>query len=300
MPHPRANHAAVALPDGRALLIGGRDDKHPDLRSTVFWEPRTRSFREGPPLLAARNDPTAVTLTDGAVLVLGSDHDDDLERGTRAELLRSGADAWEPAGQTVRIFEPGPVCVSGSSVVITGGRANGFGYAIVDGVTYAPPRDPNTEVWDSASRSWRTAGEVAHPGERGEGVTLADGRILVVGGWNQGDVVTASTLWDPSTEQWSPTGALALARSGLALTALPDGRAAVSGGMTMEPYQDTQAVEVWDSSRGGWSPGTPLAAGRAGHRVVPLGAGRFLVVGSSRVTPDSDPETTSEVWRPVS
>ena len=103
--------------------------------------------------------------------------------------------------QTVHIFDPGPVCVSGSRVVIAGGQANGFGYSLIDGVSYAPPRDPNTEGWEPDSRSWRTAGAVAHPGERGEGVTLADGRILLVGGWSQGEVVTAATRWDPSTEQ---------------------------------------------------------------------------------------------------
>jgi hypothetical protein len=165
LPHPRLHPAAVTLPDGRALLVGGRDAQNPELASTLFWEPRTRRFREGPSLRTARARPSAVVLPDGAVLVLGSDFDDDLERGTRAELLRPGASAWEPGGQTVRVFHPGPVCVSGSRVVIAGGRNNGFGFAIVEGVHHAPPLDQGTEIWEPERLAWRGASPLTAPRE---------------------------------------------------------------------------------------------------------------------------------------
>ncbi|MBZ4413671.1 kelch-like protein [Myxococcus faecalis] len=299
LPEPRHDHAAVALPDGRVLLVGGRDNAHPDLASTVVWEPDALRFVPGPSMRASRSHPVALVLEDGAVLVLGSDHDDDLERGTRAELLRPGAAEWEPAGQTVRIFHIGPVCVSRGRVVIAGGRDNGFGFAIIEGQHLAPPLDMSTEVYEPATRTWRTA---PHPltasRDDAAGVTLADGRILVVGGWHQGTLLTSAELFDPATEQWSATAPLALGRSSFALTALPDGRAAVSGGLESTTYGATPDVELWNPATGLWSPGTPLALGRAGHRVAPLGDGAYLVVGTTRAAPDSPPETTSEVWRP--
>lgn len=295
LPHPRLHPAAVALPEGRALLVGGRGADSPELASTLFWEPDTRRFREGPSLLTARARPSAVVLPDGAVLVLGSDFDDDLERGTRAELLRPGASAWEPAGQTVRVFHPGPVCVSGSRVVIAGGRDNGFGFAIIDGVHLAPPLEQGTEIWERERPAWRTAGPLTAPRDEALGVTLSDGRILVVGGWHQGTALGTAETWEPRTEQWSPTGTLATARSGFALTALPGGRAAVSGGLVGGDAEAT-SVEVWSPERGTWAAGAPLARGRAGHRVVEVGPGTFLVVGGSRAE-DGNPETTSELWR---
>lgn len=298
MPSPRQDHAAVALPDGRVLLIGGRDNSHPDLNSTLFWDPKTRRFHEGPPLLAARSHPVAVTLVDGTVLVLGSDFDDDLERGTRAEWLRPGASSWEPAGQTVRIFHPGPVCVSRDRVIIAGGRDNGAGFAIIEGVHLAPPLDQSTEVWERASRSWRTSHPLVEPREEARGVALSDGRILVVGGWHEGTALTSAEVWDPDTERWSPTGPLALARSSLSLVALPGGRAAVSGGLDQGSFAATTAVEIWDPAQGTWSPGTPLAVGRAGHELAALDDGSFLVVGTSRPSMEVEPETTSEIWRP--
>ncbi|WP_368670378.1 Kelch repeat-containing protein, partial [Myxococcus sp. AM011] len=299
LPEPRQDHAAVALPGGRVLLIGGRDNPRPELDSTLFWEPDTRRFVPGPTLLAARSNPVAHVLPDGTVVVLGSDHDHDLERGTRAELLRPGATAWEPAGQTVRIFHTGPVCVSGERIIIAGGRDNGFGFAIIEGQHLAPPLNLSTEVWEPSGRTWRTA---PHPltEERDDaaGVTLSDGRILVVGGWNHGTVLMSAELFDPRTEQWTATGALGLARSSFTLTALADGRAAVSGGLRSDPYGEATDVEVWSPDTGRWSPGMPLAVGRAGHLVVPLGDGAYLVAGTTRVAPDGSLETTSEVWRP--
>lgn len=297
MPAPRQGHTAVALPDGRALLLGGRSPEG-ELASTLFWEPDTRQFREGPPLAAQRSNPVAVVLADGTVLVLGSDFDNDIERGTRAELLRPGATAWEPAGQTVRIFHVGPVCVTQQGVLIAGGRDNGMGFAIYEGVHYAPPLAQSTEVWNPESRSWRTApSALLEPRDDHQGVTLADGRVLVVGGWHQGNMLTSAEMWDPRTEQWSPTGALALARSSFALTALPDGRAVVSGGLAGSASDATTATELWDPQKGTWSPGAPLARGRAGHRLAHLGGGTFLVVGTSRPTPEKL-ETTWDLWSP--
>jgi len=282
------------------LLVGGRTRELTELKDTVFWEPDTRRFREGPPLLEARSSPVALTLADGAVLVLGSEFDDDLERGTRAELLRPGASAWEPAGQTVRIFHVGPVCVSGNQVIIAGGRDNGFGFAIIEGTHYAPPLGQSTEIWEREGHTWRTAaGALLEPREEPQGVTLSDGRVLVVGGWNQGELLSTAELWDPRTERWSPAGTLSTQRSSFALTALPEGRAAVAGGLAQSTFQATESVEIWNPQSNSWSPGTPLAQARSGMRLASVGPGVFLVVGHYRPTQEVPPETTWELWRPV-
>ncbi|XXF79181.1 kelch repeat-containing protein [Myxococcaceae bacterium GXIMD 01537] len=298
LPGARTGQAAVGLPGGRVLLVGGRTNEVMELGATLYWEPSTRRFREGPTLRTARARPTVVGLEGGGVLVLGSDFDEDMERGTRAEVLRPGADAWEPAGQTLRLFHPGPVCVSGGKVVIAGGRDNGFGFAIIEGQHLAPPLSRSTEIWDGERRAWRATGPLVESRDDAQGVTLSDGRILVVGGWHEGRLLASSEVWDPRTETWSATGSLALARSSFLLTALPDGGAAVSGGLAGDGYAASADVEVWNPRDGTWSPGTPLARPRAGHQVAALGGGEFLVVGGSRSTVDDNPETTWERWRP--
>ncbi|MDC0710070.1 kelch-like protein [Stigmatella sp. ncwal1] len=298
LPSPRHDHAAVTLADGRVLLIGGRAEQIMEMNSTLLWEPGAQGFREGPPLIEARARPIAVTLPDGSVLVLGSELDEDLERGTRAELLRPGASAWEPAGQTARIFHTGPVCVSGGQVLIAGGRDNGFGFAIIEGTHYAPPLSQSTELWEHEHRRWRSSGPLAESRDDPKGITLSDGRILVVGGWDHGRALTTSEVWAPGTGLWSSAGTMASARSSFALTALPDGRAAVSGGLVEGSFAATATVEIWHPGTRTWSPGKPLEVSRAGHQLAAVGEGTFLVVGNHTPTPDAPPETSWELWRP--
>ena len=297
LPQPRQDHAAVRLPDGRVMLLGGKHSGAMELGDTLLWDPGSRRYQEGPPLLAARTRPIAVSLADGTVLVLGSDFDDDLSRGTRAEVLWPGASAWEPAGQTGRIFHPGPVCPSGERVIIAGGRDNGMGFAIIDGVHYAPPLDQQTEIWERGPRAWRTSKPLTSSRDEALGVTLSDGRILVVGGWERGKTLGTAEVWDPRTETWTATGELTTSRSGFALTALPDGRAAVSGGLVDSALNSTETVELWDPIRGTWSPGPPLTQRYSGHRLVAVDGDTFLVVGTTR---DAQEElhTSWEVWRP--
>ncbi|AKQ67843.1 Kelch domain protein [Myxococcus hansupus] len=299
MPLPRQGHAAVPLPDGHVLIVGGRNNTELEMPGTLFWEPDTRRFREGPPLLAARDRPVAVALPDGAVLVLGADHDNtDLERGTRAELLRPGASAWEPAGQTVRLFHPGPVCVSGEHVVIAGGRDNGFGFAIIEGTHFAPPLDRNTELWQPGTRTWRTSQPLTASRDEPQGVTLSDGRILVVGGWHQGQLLGTAEVWDPAREQWTPTGELTDLRSSVVLAALPDGRAGAFGGLGQKNFEASSTVELWSPDTGAWTPGPPMSAAVSDHRVTVLDDGTVLVVGLIRKQPDGMLETVSLRWNP--
>jgi hypothetical protein len=70
-------------------------------------------------------------------------------------------------------------------------------------------------------------------------VTLSDGRILVVGGWYEGQLLKSAELWDPLTNQWSPAGTLTTPRSSFALTALPDGRSAVSNVLAVSVRRTT-------------------------------------------------------------
>jgi len=71
----RGKHAAVALPDGRVLVIGGsRDAETRDrLASTEVYDPRTGRFAPGPDLQSARYKlpAAAAVLPDGRVLVAG-------------------------------------------------------------------------------------------------------------------------------------------------------------------------------------------------------------------------------------
>jgi hypothetical protein len=70
-----SSFAAVALADGRAMVLGGNASNSigtgPFTAETWILNPRSRTWSSGPPMLEARAGATATRLTDGSVLVVG-------------------------------------------------------------------------------------------------------------------------------------------------------------------------------------------------------------------------------------
>lgn len=73
---PAPAFALAALPDGGALIAGGRagaddpDDAAPRAAAERY-DPAARAWRAAPPLASPRSQPVAVPLPDGAILVIG-------------------------------------------------------------------------------------------------------------------------------------------------------------------------------------------------------------------------------------
>jgi len=67
-------------------------------------------------------------------------------------------------------------------------------------------------------------------------VTMNDGRVLIVGGVDESDLVSRSMyIFDPSSETFSPFGSLVAGRIGFVAVALPDGNVLVLGGGSGDP-----------------------------------------------------------------
>src|SRR6185295_17226835 len=64
----RVSHAAMPLPDGRVLIIGGFQPGTETTTTEVF-DPATNAFAAGPDLLEPLADPVAILLGDGSILV---------------------------------------------------------------------------------------------------------------------------------------------------------------------------------------------------------------------------------------
>src|SRR5437867_5741309 len=68
--HPRSDHAATALQDGRVLVTGGNADTKL-LASTEIYNPRSDKWTEAAPMPRARTQHSAVTLLHGHIFVTG-------------------------------------------------------------------------------------------------------------------------------------------------------------------------------------------------------------------------------------
>lgn len=115
---PRHKHEAVALADGRVLIVGGSDPR--DRRrytSTELYDPRTGVIAAGPPMKIARFKfrDSAVRLLDGRVLIAGG--------GRYAELFDPRAAVFETvAGDLGHGYSfASAALLSNGDVVIVGG-----------------------------------------------------------------------------------------------------------------------------------------------------------------------------------
>lgn len=234
----------------------------------------------------------AVTMADGNVLVAGGTTEEAAvgPRSYSSAYVFEGA-AWSRVGVMVKAHsDPAFAVLQDGRVLVAGGY-------YVDLPDHPPARVlASTELFDPASGTWSPTSDLHLARYGAQAVTLADGRVLVVGGW--GDIdggpsplygsprpLASAELFDPRTGEWAPAGSLAVARHGAVLVALPDGGAIVAGGRTwwqdgewsgMEP---TASAERFDPSTRSWTAAAAMPTAAAFRAAIRLADGRILVAG---------------------
>jgi hypothetical protein len=116
---------------------------------------------------------------------------------------------------------------------------------------------------------------------------LADGRVLVAGGFDAGDLPLASaSLFDPTTGTFKPTGSMATARGLDTATLLADGRILIAGGGPanwVHPGPYLASAELYDPKTGTFSPTGSLPTPLEDHTATLLADGRVLITGGNDV-----------------
>lgn len=208
---PRADFAAVAVADGAALVTGGLNagiatefgqDRHQSYSSTYAYDPLNASAgwsRTGL-LDHARTLPAAASLPDGRVLVAGGYYLDGAESGATAPAANAVLAAYH--------------CAPG-----TGPAASGPTPSDVTPPTIVPAL-ATAELYDPATGSWSATGPLRYARVGAAAVTLADGRVLVVGSapwtyqWNYTQpkiddrAYESAEIYDPHTGRFSLAGSL--------------------------------------------------------------------------------------------
>ncbi len=296
----RTEFALVALQDGRALVIGGRNTTDESFSSAWAFDPDTEHWSKVGLMGTARAAPSVAVLPDGRVLVAGGYFAHKPNWGGRSEpVIRLAAFRTGPA------VEPGRLAPLTDVDVPPGGNAMA-----------------TAELFDPRTGTWSSTGPMRYARAGAPAVTLSDGRILVVGSTTEtgslpvevdAGALSSAELYDPKTGRFTRAGELpatdldppAWARGGLGgevgrvgnLAALDDGDAVLIGHTEwMKHFGDLSTsyrfdakhktwseigqpwAEVWDN---GGRPRTWTSSGRdlAGAAVVTLADGRVLVAG---------------------
>jgi hypothetical protein len=288
----RAAHAAVALPGGRVLLIGGcvaeSCEGGPESATIDAFDPRTRSFEPAGTLTMRRVSTTAVVLASGEVLIAG---------GWDGPAVTSSVELFDPAtGKSRRVGELSEaradiaaVTLSDGRVLLAGGYGEGGAKAAVD-------------IYDPRSGSLSRAGHLLMARAGAGAALLGDGRVLLVaGGANAagGLAPTASAeIFDPAANRSWATGSLTQARYKHATVGLGDGRVLVLGGSdARDAGGKLRSVERFDPRKGAF-----VAAGRlmeARYKIagawVLLADGKVFIAGGARRPELYDPDTLRSV-----
>jgi hypothetical protein len=165
----RTAHSATALGGGRVLVAGGFDNQDVVLGSTEIYEPRTGRFKSGPRMAVPRHKHAAVRLRDGSVLLVGgSDGRDFFGRYRSVERLAPGAGRFRLVGSMAeRRFKLADAVVRlpTGRVLVTAGA-------------------PEVEAYDPRTRRFGRVGRTGVTLSFATATVLADGRVLVVGGYD--------------------------------------------------------------------------------------------------------------------
>jgi hypothetical protein len=186
------------------------------------------------------------------------------------------------------------------------------GRVLVTGGYYADlPANPplrmldSSELFNHATGEWSRTGSLRVARYGASAVTLADGRVLIVGGWQSVEngpaplygshplPLASAEVYDPETGRWSHAGELDLARTDFVLVALADGGALVAGGnVWLEAFDDarepTSKTERFDPKMSVWSPTGDMAIAAADRTGIRLLDGRVLVAGGDLTVHEAD------------
>jgi hypothetical protein len=252
------------------LVTGGDDLTSVEGRvEAEIYDPSVGRFAPTGSMTMARTAHAAVLLSNGKVLVAGGMN----KAGMTAELYDpvTGIFSVTAAPTRYRYVAVG--------VPLNDGRALVFGY------------DAAGDAFDVTRSAFSTTGSSQVAGGlwfNPSMALLADGRVFVVGGKEQGPppsklaLVANARLFDPATNAFSVSGALTSPRDRTTATRLQDGRVLVFGGEGTTGWPDRG--ELYDLRTGQFTPTVSAGAGRYGHTATLLPNWKVLIAGGQSGT----------------
>ncbi len=280
----RFDHAAVLLPNGRVLIVGGIERNGVMQPSAELFDPATRLFTAtGRPLVQHGWGVSATLLPNGKVLVAGG------STGCESPCYTASAELYDPVAAT---FAPTgkmtlPRAEARAALLRTGEVLLVGGTPVIESnpVLTAELYHPSTGTFTSLGTT--------HLSDATQVILLNDGRALVVGS-------SGTDLYDPATGHFTSTGRMTLPRSKFGGALLPDGRVLIVGGQAGGAWGTrVTSTQIYDPRTGRFLPGPELNENRfkLSKAVVTLKDGRVLIAGGAEQPEVYDP--TSGAFVPV-
>lgn len=291
--YPRDFAAALPLPNGTVLVVGGYNTVLGSLRTAEVYHPQTDAFSLLPSSMSTPRELfTATPLTDGSILLAGGFN-------THAHVTQSSAEVFDPRAQT---FTP---CASRMSQDRFGQAAVRLadGRVLIVGGTHWRVGQPSVplasaEIYDPSTRMFHaTAGRMSTPRDRPTASLLPDGTVLIAGGQNGSDGPRALEVFHPDTETFSLLAAnLGAARMAHGDAALGGGRVLLAGGWGPDAHATLPSVEVFDALGRSIAFGPPLPWSAHDLALVRFPDGLVLAAGGKQVQNGREFSVRKAAW----
>jgi hypothetical protein len=147
------------------------------------------------------------------------------------------------------------------------------------------------EIYDPHHATWSTATDMPVAVNFPSVTVMADGRVLVAGGWvlKANTVVPVNTafIFDPASGSWTKVAPMTQSRSMQSAVLLRDGRVLVAGGANAST--EITSSEIFNPATGKWMKAANMPVDRGSALAITLPDGRVFVTGgfSSAGSPPS-------------
>jgi WD40 repeat protein len=283
----RAYAAAVVLPDGAPLILGGIDNQGLNTGnyqpSGEIYSPTTGTFTVTGGLNALRIADASALLPDGRVLIAGG-YDENTALDT-AEVFDPTTRHFTPTANNLDVPRSSfnAVTLNDGKVLIANGSA---------GVT-AELFDPKTTSFSATSGPMIASRLVA------TATLLGDGTVLIAGGLDtSGNALDTAELYNPGTGTFTATGTMTSPRAIHTATLLANGEVLLAGGSTSVFYPDAlDTAEIYDPNTAMFTaaPNTMTSA-RVSATANLLANGQVLIAGG--VIANASSVATAELFDP--
>jgi N-acetylneuraminic acid mutarotase len=230
--------------------------------STVLPPAAVKRWEEKAPLHTARYD-FSIETVGGQIYAIGGEN--------RSGFL-SSAEAYDPKTDTWKTIQSMSVPRSNTQTIVLGGKIYVFG-GYTSGPN-APVCTGSAERYDPKTDTWKTL----KPMEQGKAyhrVTICNGRIYVIGGSEEGTILSSVESYDPKTGKWTPEAPLPAARMHFGVKTI-SGKIYVFGGSS--PLSTLNSVEAYDPVKKQWTKKASMKTPRFSFQTETVG-GKIYAIG---------------------
>ena len=182
-----------------------------------------------------------------------------------------------------------------SSTRLADGRVLIAGGCTDAGCNLGSAAGATAEIFDPAKRRFSRTGSMLLSRDDHRAVLLADGRVLIAGGWTASGVTATTEIYDPRTGRFTSGPRMHSPRAGFVAVRLDDGKVLLAGG-EIAAHEETSTAEVFDPQARAFLEVAPMTDARMAHAATLLRDGSVLVAGGMS---NGTVLATAEVYDPA-